>query len=337
MLKLSEAKPGDQFDCYALMCAREISKTREGKPFYRVSFRDSHRAVPAMIWHDGGFFRECDQTWAVGKYYRLNCALEESARYGLQLLLVSIREVVDADREHGFREDDFAVIARIDPQRLYQELLDIARENIRDEHILELVLSILKAFEDDITSFPAARRNHHAYLGGFVDHVVSVAKNSLLLAKKYALMFPDLKPTLDLDLVLAGAILHDIGKLIELDGKPIGSEYTARGRLIGHILLGRDIVRDYALAIEGFDAEKLLRLEHIIISHQNLPEWGSPVAPHTPEALLVHYADEIDAKYHMLAMSLMDHAQAGGEFTPRDNPLRRPVFRGLASKPTESP
>jgi 3'-5' exoribonuclease len=88
-------------------------------------------------------------------------------------------------------------------------------------------------------------------------------------------------------------------------------------------------VRDKAVQLGDIDPELLLRLEHIIVSHQNLPEWGSPIAPHTPEALLVHYADEIDAKFHMLAMALETGPVGDEEFTPRDNALRRPVFRGL--------
>ena len=331
MLKLSEAKPGDQFDCFALLCDRQAGKTRDGSPFYRVSFRDDKRSVQTMIWLDGGFFRECDQSWKVGNFYRLNCALEES-RYGLQLLLTSIREVVDADREFGFREDDFIVSSRFDPQKLYAELLEIASENLTDDLVKQLVFNILESYQEEISTYPAASRNHHAYFGGYIEHVVSVAKNSLLLAKKYSAMFPDLNPPLDVNLVLAGAILHDIGKVIELDGKPTGAEYTPQGRLIGHILLGRDLLREHAQQIEGFDEEKLLRLEHIIVSHQNLPEWGSPVSPHTLEALLVHYSDEIDAKVQMMATSLLNHAEESSQFTPKDNPMRRPIFKGLTPK-----
>ncbi len=132
-----------------------------------------------------------------------------------------------------------------------------------------------------------------------------------------------------MSLVVAGAVLHDIGKLIELDYRPQGSGYSARGKLIGHILLGRDLVRDKAATIPEMDPEILLRLEHIIVAHQNLPEWGSPIAPHTPEALLVYYADDIDAKFHMMALALMEDSPDDEQFTPRDNPLRRGIFRGL--------
>ncbi len=138
-----------------------------------------------------------------------------------------------------------------------------------------------------------------------------------------------MQPPLSKSLVVAGAILHDVGKFRELTYRPQGAEYSAEGRLVGHILAGRDIVREFASDIEEFDTENQLRLEHIIISHQNLPEWGSPKSPHTPEALLVHYADDIDAKYHMMAMSLEEETEETAEFTSRHNPLRRSIFRGL--------
>ena len=97
-----------------------------------------------------------------------------------------------------------------------------------------------------------------------------------------------------------------------------------------HILLGRDMLREAAADVPELDPELLLRLDHIIVSHQNLPEWGSPIAPHTPEALLVHYADDIDAKFQMVAAALTEPAADDAtEFTSRNNPLRRAIFRGL--------
>src|SRR5690606_29252006 len=117
-------------------------------------------------------------------------------------------------------------------------------------------------------------RNHHAFAGGFLEHVLSVTRTAVYLAEKYDEYYPRLG--LSKDLVVAGAILHDIGKLLELDVQPEGATYTPSGRLVGHILLGRDLVRQKACQIEGFDPEVLLRLEHVIISHQGLPEWGSP-------------------------------------------------------------
>jgi 3'-5' exoribonuclease len=128
------------------------------------------------------------------------------------------------------------------------------------------------------------------------------------------------------DVVVAGGILHDIGKLREIEDTPTGAVYTAEGRLIGHVLQGRDIVRE-AAAGRAIDPELLLRLEHVIVSHQRLPEWGSPKPPMSPEALLVHYADDIDAKLEMMCAALGGDATPG-PLTSKNNPLRHEVFRG---------
>ena len=142
---------------------------------------------------------------------------------------------------------------------------------------------------------PAAKKNHHAFVSGYLEHVLNVTRTCCHLADKYAELYNDLDPPLNKDVIIAGAVLHDIGKLRELAVGPAGAEYTAAGCLIGHVLQGRDIVREAAAGRE-IDPEMLLRLEHVIVSHQRLPEWGAPKPPMTPEALIVHYADDLDAK-----------------------------------------
>jgi 3'-5' exoribonuclease len=126
---------------------------------------------------------------------------------------------------------------------------------------------------------------------------------------------------------VAGAILHDIGKLVEIRATPAGAELTPAGELIGHIVLGRDFVREAARE-QPLDAEALLRLEHILIAHQKTPEWGSPKPPMTLEALLVFYADDIDAKLQMMVEAL-EGDSSDGYVTSKRNALAQKVFRGL--------
>jgi 3'-5' exoribonuclease len=129
-------------------------------------------------------------------------------------------------------------------------------------------------------------------------------------------------------MVVAGAILHDIGKLREYEPRPEGANFSAEGAMIGHMLLGRDIVREAAAKLKTpLDAETLLRLEHAIIAHQRLPEWGSPKPPMTPEAMLIHYADDIDAKFHIMMSVLRDDTNPG-PVTSRKNLMMQHVFRG---------
>ncbi len=209
---------------------------------------------------------------------------------------------------------------------MFTELVEQARDQIADVGIRDLVVSILEANREVLLGLPAAARNHHAFSGGFLEHVVSVTRTAVYLAAKYDDYYPDLKPRLNRGLVVAGAILHDIGKLRELEWRPEGAAYTAEGALIGHILQGRDMVREAAVG-RAIDPELLLRLEHIIVSHQRLPEWGSPKPPMTPEALLVHYADDLDAKFHMLHAALRDDATPG-PLTSKKNVLGQQFYRG---------
>lgn len=324
--KLSELEPGESADCFAVLASKERGTTRDGKPFYRAQFRDAGRTATAMVWKDSAWFADCEKAWQPGEFYKLRCQYTET-QYGPQVDLDRIRPVEDGDADDGFDPGMFFESTRFDVDQMFTELTTIAREHIDDAPLRTLVLGLLEEHEAPVKRMPAASRNHHAFTGGYLEHVLSVTRTALYFADKYREYYPSMRPPLSKSLVVAGAILHDVGKLIELEYRPAGAEYTPRGRLIGHILLGRDMVRDKAREIEGFDEETLLRLEHIIVAHQNLPEWGSPVAPHTPEALLVYFADDVDAKFHMMARVL--ETDAGDDlFTDRGNALRRAIFRG---------
>jgi 3'-5' exoribonuclease len=135
-----------------------------------------------------------------------------------------------------------------------------------------------------------------------------------------------LNPPINKGLIVAGAALHDIGKLRELAVTPGGADYTPAGHLIGHVLQGRDIVRE-AAAGRKIDPDLLLRLEHIIVSHQRLPEWGAPKPPMTPEAMIVHYADDLDAKLQMMVCSIQEEPN-GGPLTSKRNAMNQQFYRG---------
>ncbi|MCG6157536.1 3'-5' exoribonuclease YhaM family protein [Rubinisphaera margarita] len=328
LVKLSDIAAGKKGECFALLCDRQRAETRDGKPYYRCQFRDLKRTATAMIWSDSSWFEVCDESWAPGQFFRLRVRYTEN-QYGPQIEIERIREVNDDDKADGFNPADYLPQSRFDTDRMMQELRGIVEQEISDAPLQRLVLAILDDHDADIREYPAASRNHHAYRSGFLEHVLSVTKTAVYLGHKYREYYSEMSPPLSIELIVAGAILHDIGKLIELSAEPHGADYTAPGRLIGHILLGRDMVRDYAKSTPDLNPDTLLRLEHIIVSHQNLPEWGSPVSPHTPEALLVHYADDIDAKFQMMAFALGEKLPEDAEFTSRQNPLRRAIFRGL--------
>jgi 3'-5' exoribonuclease len=324
---LCDMENGQEGDVFLLLSGKQELTTRDGKPYFKVTFRGSGREVSFPIWYDSAWAEACRNQWVAGAFYKVRGVYRDTS-YGPQLEIRKIREVIDADAHDGFDLGMFQPRSRFDPLAMFDELAAIAREKIDHPPLAGLVLDLLQQHREPLLSLPAATRNHHCYLGGYLEHVLSVTKTCVYLADKYDDYYPDMKPRLNRGLVIAGAILHDIGKLREIELEPEGAAYTAAGTLVGHILQGRDIVRE-AAAGRGLDEELLLRLEHIIISHQRLPEWGSPKQPMTPEALIVHYADDLDAKYHMMYIVLRDDANPG-PMTSKKNQLYQQVYRGGA-------
>ncbi|MEN6558111.1 MAG: HD domain-containing protein [Thermoguttaceae bacterium] len=322
---LSELSSGQEADLFLLMTAKEELKTKQGKPYFRVGFRDGAREVSFPIWGDSPWAADCRDAWNPGTFYKIRAVYLETS-FGPQLEIRKIREATDADVADGFDPTACLPKSRFEPEAMFDELLTIARD-IRNPALRKLVESLLTDHREQILKHPAARRNHHAFVGGLLEHSLSVARTCVYLADKYADYYPDLKPPLDKDLVVAGGILHDIGKLREMRQRPEGAEHTPEGSLIGHILIGRDMVREAASRMSDLDSDVLLRLEHLIIAHQGRPDWGSPKLPMTPEALLVHYADDLDAKYAMMVGVLRDDTTPG-PVTSRKNILMQAVYRG---------
>lgn len=339
ILRLAELVVGEEADVFALLYLKEELKTKDGKPYHKVGFRDATRELAFPIWHDSPHGEECRKSWQVGTFYKIRGTLRET-NFGPQLDLRKVRETIEADAADGFDPDAFRPQSRFDPATMFDELCALAEARITSVPLRRLTLHLLTAHRAELLTLPAATRNHHAFSGGFLEHVLSVVKNAVFFADRYADYYPDLAPPLDKDLVVTGAILHDIGKLRELEWQPEGPAYTPAGSLIGHVLQGRDMVREAAAELaraaaeakddevgEPLDSETLLRLEHIIVSHQRLPEWGAPKPPMTPEALLVHYADDLDAKMNMVVGALAED-KTPGHTTSKKNVLMQQFYRG---------
>jgi 3'-5' exoribonuclease len=143
----------------------------------------------------------------------------------------------------------------------------------------------------ELKEHPAAKAIHHAYRGGLLEHTVSMAEVALRVCELY--------DELDKDLVLLGVLFHDLGKLIEIGSMPV-NEYSKPGRLVGHVVMGRDMLLERCRSIENFPDELRLHLEHLVLSHQGRLEYGSPVAPMTAEALTLHFIDNLDSKLAQL-------------------------------------
>ncbi|MEM9703722.1 MAG: HD domain-containing protein, partial [Planctomycetota bacterium] len=296
--KLSELTPGQTADVFALLVAKKQDVTRNGKPYFKCTFRDADREVDAMVWSDSECFADCEANWSKGDSFKIRGKYDEGS-YGPQISLDKVRPVRPEDREAGFDEAAFYQSSRFDAENMFRALTQLIDEAIEDAPLRAVVLQVLDDRAAAFKKWPAASRNHHAFAGGLLEHTLSVVRTTRWLCEKYAGMYPDLSPPLCTDAALAGATLHDIGKLEELDGSPAGADYTPGGRLIGHILIGRDWLRAAAAAQPAgpVDEELLLRTEHVVVSHHGTREFGSPAEPQTPEALIVQHADDLDAKF----------------------------------------
>lgn len=202
---------------------------------------------------------------------------------------------------------DFAAFVPSAPlsKEVMIEKLNAYIASFMDDNLRLLVKTLIDKHYDAYTTYPAAVRNHHNFGSGILYHSLSMAS----LAEKVA----DLYPTVNRDILIAGTLLHDIGKTIELSG-PIATKYTLEGKLLGHIAIMADEIRatSQELKIEG---ELPVVLEHMILSHHGKPEFGSAITPLTREALLLSMIDDLDAK-----MNVLDKAYQGvkpGEFTQR--------------------
>jgi 3'-5' exoribonuclease len=327
LVRLHDLAPGQFADFFALLGEKTKGATREGKPFFTCRFRDAKRTASLMVWNDGPWFDLCERVWQVGQFYKLRGTYGESERYGPQLDIQNIRPVLDADRADGFDLGHFVEHSRFNADEMFAALLDLAEKQIVDDGLRKLVRTVLERHAGPLKRVPATLNKFHPFAGGLLEHILSVTRSCLLLADKYQADYPDLKPPLNRDLIVAGAILHDIGRVVEFSPDLLTPQPTVPGRLFGHLFLGRDLIRDTARELGDVNPELVQLLEHLLISHLNLPEWGSPRLPLVPECLILHHADDLDAKLEMYTRCLT-RDQAAGPFTDRDPVLGRQLYKG---------
>lgn len=323
--KLSDLEPGRHADFFARLAEKTPRTTRDGKPFFTCRFRDARRSVAVAVWADAPFFEDCRDRWQPGDCFKLRGRYDVDPRYGPQVTAEQVRPVTDRDRADGFDEADFADRPRSDPEAAFADLVALTSE-LADEPLRTLVRTILSAHADRLKLLPASAGKYHPYPGGWVAHTLAVARHAAVLADQYRALYPDLTPPLNRDLVLAGAVLHDVGRVRELD-PAAAPKLTVDGELFGHLLLGVELVRAAAREVEGLNPELLRLLEHVVYTHLKTPEWGSPKLPAIPEVLIVHHADDLDAKFEMFYRCLTRDT-ADGPLTDRDPVLGRPLLKG---------
>jgi 3'-5' exoribonuclease len=223
----------------------------------------------------------------------------------------------EQDAAQGFREEDCVPSAPRPIGDMWADLLALV-EAVTDRHLRVLLLRLLQDHEAALRDWPAAQSIHHAYRGGLLEHVLSMATAGKALAQHYGARQ---------DLLVAGAIVHDIGKLQELAYDNGAISYTRDGNLVGHIALGLVMVREAARGISGFPDDLRAELEHLVVSHHGARERGSPVEPKSVEAFILNAVDELDAKLFQVRQAMND-AGPDPEFTSWHRRLGRVLYRG---------
>ncbi|MGI8773186.1 MAG: 3'-5' exoribonuclease YhaM family protein, partial [Acidobacteriaceae bacterium] len=225
------------------------------------------------------------------------------------------------ENANEFERRDYTPHTRYSIDELWQKLTGFA-ESLADPHLHVLIASFLAdtEIEKALRAAPAAKSMHHAWIGGLLEHIVSLLGICDLAAAHY--------PQVNRDLLLTGAVLHDIGKLEELRWG-LTFDYTLEGQMLGHITLGIRMIEQKIETIPDFPAKLRLLVEHLVLSHHGRYEFGSPKLPMTPEAILLHYLDDLDAKMHTVERELeksRENGRGAEEMTDWVRPLERPLL-----------
>lgn len=266
--------------CYSVTRA-QVKTTKRDKPYLSLELADLHGSVDARIWDDAERYTGVAEPGVfVGVRGRVEY-FQGQAQVNVEHLE---RVRVEAD-DLGY----FMPRCPRDFAEMENELAELMG-SVEEEGLRQLLRRLLGPKTESGEWFrkaPAAKRNHHAYVGGLLEHTLSVTKLCRAMAFHYG-------PIVDRDLLITGALLHDVGKIHEI-ATEAGFPYTTSGKLLGHILLGIEMVHEAGRQL-GLGEDRLRLVEHLVASHQGRYEWHSPRQPQTLEALILHHADDTDAK-----------------------------------------
>jgi len=320
MKKLSSIenfKEGNSIQGFYLCVQKHIRHTRSGDLYLDLELRDISGHISGKIWDT---VSELNEKFEAGDAVVVSGDVE-SFMDRPQLVVRKINKAtVQHYSRYGFDPAHIVPTSKKDPIKMWNEIEDIIN-GMKSKYLQSLVATIYKSNKKQLMIHPASVKMHHNFRSGFLEHILTMAQ----IAKKISPLY-----SVDLDLVLAGVLLHDIGKLKEINSE-YEAEYTDEGNLIGHIVIGRDMVLSAINKIRKFPEDLSQKMEHIILSHQGKYEWQSPKMPSFPEALLVHMIDIMDAKMNLMDIAYTED-QEPGKFTNRHNYFRIPLLKKDESK-----
>ena len=293
---------------------KTMTTAKNGKPFLAVVLRDKTGELDARVWENA---EALDPTFARGDLVEVE-GVATTFQGRPQLKVDALKKVAP----EGLDPADFAMPVKPEPgERFLGPILEIV-EHIRDPNVKALCKSFLddEAFLALFKRAPAAKTIHHAHHGGLAEHTLAVMRLAQRLSDQY--------PVADRDLLVAGAFLHDLGKLKELAWEH-QTEYTDEGRLVGHLVIVSEWIHERAACIDGFPPALESHLKHLVLSHHGTLEFGSPRLPQTLEAMILHHIDELDSRVASW-LELMRRDQGGESWTDFQKLYDRHLFKGAA-------
>jgi 3'-5' exoribonuclease len=311
---LRQVNPGQRVTGYYRVREKQLEAFRDATRgrFLTVVLSDKSGEMLARVWENA---EDLAEKFDVGDVVKV-IADVELYQNRPQMVIQRLREA----QANEYRVDDFVRTANRPIAEMVQDLQNhlASVENPFLAQLLHYFFSdshLLSAY----AHAPAARQVHHAYLGGLLEHVLEI----IILAQPLLQLYPEI----DRDLLLAGILLHDIGKVQEFRIEP-SIEYTNEGRLLGHVVIGLQMVELAIQQIPDFPSELRLRVEHMIASHHGRYEWGSPRRPKTLEAMALHQLEDLSAQVSRFREHLLERADASGEWTEYDRSLGRSLYLG---------
>ena len=299
------------------LCSRkDLRSGRSGSEYLDLILQDASGEIRAKVFQDVDTLK---QEFDAGEFVKVQGRTNLFHGH-LEIILDKIRRVMaDRDRADGFREDDCILSAPRPVEEMWAELTG-RLQAVSHPELRALLEQIVNQHGERLRVWPAARQVHHSYRSGLLEHILKIMEVADSMASAYGA---------NRDLVVAGALLHDIGKLYELSYSG-ATEYSVEGNLMGHITIGVRMLREAASAVPGFPPELELQLAHLILSHHGALELGSPVKPMTTEAFILAAADDLDAKLHQVRRHIADD-DTEGPFTAYHRYLERVLFKPPAS------
>lgn len=308
---ISDLRKGENF--YELFMVTSFVKRtkRDGNPYLSVLCSDKSGRIEGKVWNN---VNQAESILKSGNIYRIKAFVNEYK--GKKELRIEGINLIDEEKP-GLNIDDFVETPKFDVDLIFDEMIFTLKSKVKEKYIIKLIDLFVEKYGARFKYHFGAQKIHHAYPGGLLKHTNSIIKTLIKLSEQY---------DIDIDVLLTGALFHDIGKIKEFSVTP-SIEITEEGGLLGHIVLGNRIFDELTGDIEEFPRDVAIKIKHLIVSHHGEKEYGSPEIPKTQEALMLHLIDLLDSKFEIFEQNLNLY-EGESSFTEYIPIIGRRLFKG---------